>query len=331
MRPDEEVSIRIRPRVHLGLISMHEGGPRRNGGIGFSLQEPGAIVTGTPATKFALVDERELGFGENEATQLRATADEAVAADTLSSNVAIRISGGIRTHVGMGSGTAIRLAVLEVIYVINGRPRPREHLIARSARGGTSGIGINTYFDGGLILDLGVKSGPNGFFPSSSIRPATVPTALPRLAMPEWPMCLCLPRSIRPKSQNEELDFFKRTAPVDPAASFRAAYDALFGIYAAVADADHEAFCRAVTSIQHTTWKNAEWREYGVQLERLRDDLACLGADCVGMSSLGPMLFCLGDPTILDEVVRRQDALDCKIVRTVPDNAGRVVLQARHA
>jgi beta-ribofuranosylaminobenzene 5'-phosphate synthase len=149
--------------------------------------------------------------------------------------------------------------------------------------------------------------------------------------MPEWPLCLCVPRSIRAKSQDEELDFFQRTAPLDPASSFRAAYDALFGIYAAVADADYEAFCRAVTSIQHTTWKNAEWHEYGASLGQLRDDLARIGTDCVGMSSLGPMLFCLGNPTTLDEVVRRQDALDCEIVRTAPGNAGRVVLRARHA
>ena len=308
VRSDEEVSIRIRPRVHLGLISMHEGGPRRNGGVGFSLQEPGAIVTGTPATTFALVDERERGFGEREATQLRAVVDEAVATDALPSNVAIRISGGIEPTSVWDRELPYASQSSKCYTSLKERPQPRQHLVARSARGGTSGIGINTYFEGGLILDLGVRSGLSGFFPSSSIRPVTLPTALPRLAMPEWPCVSCIPRNIRPKSQSEELDFFKRTAPVDPAASFRAAYDALFGIYAAVADADHGAFCQAVTSIQHTTWKNAEWREYRMPLARLRDDLACIGADCVGMSSLGPMLFCLGD---FRDLGRRCPATGC--------------------
>jgi beta-ribofuranosylaminobenzene 5'-phosphate synthase len=222
------------------------------------------------------------------------------------------------THIGMGSGTAIRLAVLEALYLINGSPRPREHLVARSGRGGTSGIGINTYFNGGLILDVGIRSGTTCFLPSSRSRPALSPLALPPLAMPDWPLCLCVPRSIRPKSQNDEVEFFQRTLPLDPSASFRAAYDALFGIYAAAADADREAFCRAVDAMQRTTWKDAEWREYGEPLKGLRDGLAGIGVDCVGMSSLGPMLFCLGEVTALDEVVRRQDALDCKIVRPCP-------------
>ena len=76
--------------------------------------------------------------------------------------------------------------------------------------------------------------------------------------------------------------------------------------------------------MQRTTWKDAEWREYG---EAARNGCATIsrdiGVDCVGMSSLGPMLFCLGEITaLLDEVVRQQDALDCKIVRTAPRQCG---------
>jgi beta-ribofuranosylaminobenzene 5'-phosphate synthase len=149
--------------------------------------------------------------------------------------------------------------------------------------------------------------------------------------MPDWPLCLCLPRLIRPKSQDEELEFFQRTLPLRRTASFRAAYDALFGIYAAIADRDRQAFCKAVASMQRTAWKNAEWREYGAPLKRLRDDLASIGVDCVGMSSLGPMLFCFGDATSLNEVVRHQDALDCDVIVTTPDNAGRVLSKVRHA
>jgi beta-ribofuranosylaminobenzene 5'-phosphate synthase len=331
VRPDVEVSIRIRPRLHLGLISMHEGGPRRNGGIGFSVQAPEGIVTATPAAVFALADERRRGLTPSEVTQLRDMVDQAVAFDTLSSNVAVQIAGALQTHIGMGSGTALRLAVLEALYALNERPQPRGDLVVRSGRGGTSGVGINTYFQGGLILDLGIKSGTPGFLPSSACRPAALPIALPALTMPDWPLCLCVPRNIRPKSQHEEFEFFQRTLPLHPIASFRAAYDALFGIYAAVAERDREAFCKAVASMQRTSWKEAEWREYGPPLERLRDDLVRIGAECVGMSSLGPMLFCFGDAATLDEIALRQDALECDVVRTAPDNEGRGLVQAQYA
>jgi hypothetical protein len=43
------------------------------------------------------------------------------------------------------------------------------------------------------------------------------------------------------------------------------------------------------------------------------------------------MLFCLGDAATLDEIALRQDALECEVVCTVPDNQGRVLLQAQHA
>jgi beta-ribofuranosylaminobenzene 5'-phosphate synthase len=145
--------------------------------------------------------------------------------------------------------------------------------------------------------------------------------------MPNWPPCLCVPRNIRSKSQTEELDFFERTLPLHSIASFRAAYHALFGIYAAVADADREAFCKAVAVMQRTTWKKAEWREYDLPLKRLHDQLVRIGADCVGMSSLGPMLFCLGSSTTLDNIVHRRDVLDCDIFRTAPDNTGRAIMQ----
>jgi beta-ribofuranosylaminobenzene 5'-phosphate synthase len=197
---DDEISIRIRPRLHLGLISMHEGGPRRNGGIGFSVASPEGVVTARPASTFAVVDMRGQGLVASEIAQLHGMVDEAAAADGLLSSVVVRLDGDIRTHVGMGSGTAIRLAILEALYIVNGQARSREYLIGRSGRGGTSGVGINTYFHGGLVLDLGTKSGPADFLPSSSSSPRTPPMALPPLTMPNWPLCLCVPRSVRPKS-----------------------------------------------------------------------------------------------------------------------------------
>ena len=114
--------------------------------------------------------------------------------------------------------------------------------MASSGRGGTSGIGVNSYFDGGLICDLGRKGGGR-FAPSSQAGTAPTALALPSVRMPDWPILLCLPKSLQPKTQAEEIDFFARTAPIPAPASYETSYVGLFELYAAAAEIDFAAFC----------------------------------------------------------------------------------------
>jgi len=223
----------------------------------------------------------------------------------------------------MGSGTAIRLAVLEALYAINGKSATRDQLVLRSGRGGTSGVGVTTYFEGGFVLDLGRSNDGSAFRPSSLGSESPSPTTLPPLAMPDWPVLLCFPREIATKSQKEEIEFFERTAPLAPADSFQAAYEAVFGMYAAVAEKDRLSFCHAVEAMQQCAWKAAEWQHHDPWLSRLGDRLRGLGVDCCGMSSLGPLLFCLGESAVLHEVMHSQAFPDCDMMLTGPITEGR--------
>jgi beta-ribofuranosylaminobenzene 5'-phosphate synthase len=322
---DDGVVVEVQPRVHLGLISMHAGAIRRNGGIGFAVAAPNARISIRRSNDLQVVDERRFAFSGSEIAQLEDTVRRAMVEDELRFGADVRITGELRTHVGMGSGTALRLGILEGIYTLYSIAAERERLIKRSRRGGTSGVGINTYFSGGLVLDLGIPQDGAAYGPSSRANPTRPPIALPALEIPEWSLCLCVPRSIRPKTQEEEVEFFARTAPLSPEASFRAAYEALFNLYASAAEADYIAFCGAVDAMQRTEWKAKEWYEYGATLNALRVNLSSLGARCVGMSSLGPMLVCFGDPSRLCEIPRHADALDCDVISTIPRNRGRSI------
>jgi beta-ribofuranosylaminobenzene 5'-phosphate synthase len=308
---------------------MHAGAVRRNGGIGFAVAAPNAIISSISLSKdLQIIDERRFTFSGSEIAQLEDTVRRAMVEDELGFGADVRIAGDLRTHVGMGSGTALRLGILEGIYTLHGIAAERGHLIRRSRRGGTSGVGINTYFSGCLVLDLGVPQDGAGYGPSSRANPMRSPIALPALEIPEWSLCLCVPRSIRPKTPEEEVEFFARTAPLGPEASFRAAYEALFNVYASVAETDYMAFCSAVDAMQQTEWKAKEWHEYGASLTALRINLMSLGAHCVGMSSLGPMLFCFGDPSRLSEIARHGETLDCDIISTQPTNRGRSITRS---
>ncbi|MER8592815.1 hypothetical protein NKH33_14545 [Mesorhizobium sp. M1182] len=320
-----DLRIEVSPRIHLGLISMHDGAVRKNGGIGFSVAGPAATIELKAADQLRVRDNRSHPFNRAEIDQVLAAMGHLLSSEQLATTADVLIAGAFRTHVGMGSGTAIRLAITEGLHLLDERAPSRQQLVERSGRGGTSGIGVSTYFSGGMVLDLGAVNDGSPFVPSSRISAGRSPTTLPCLEMPKWPLCLCVPESIPSKTQEEEAEFFARTAPLTAAASYRASYEALFHAYASVAEANYRGFCSAVEAMQETDWKACEWREYGEPLQALRRSLRRLGVDCVGMSSLGPMLFCFGSPAVLNTIVREQKSLDCHTFQTMPNNCGRMI------
>jgi beta-ribofuranosylaminobenzene 5'-phosphate synthase len=305
---------------------MHEGGPRKNGGIGFSIEDPTAIVGVQSSGQLTIRDERLKPLGQLELNELVRDVEIILIENELDP-AAITIAGSVQTHMGMGSGTAMRLAILEALFTLNGFSCSKSELVEQSRRGGTSGVGVASYFTGGMILDLGRPGDGLPSFPSSqSDRRLAPATTLPMLEMPNWPLCVCVPTNVRAKTQQEEVDFFARVLPLNIEDSYRSCYEAVFGIYASVKDRDYEAFCRAIISMQTTAWKALEWNEYGDALQSLKRNLESLGVDCVGMSSLGPSLFCFAPPKILRRLVETQSSLNCEIIQTRPNNAGRVLL-----
>ncbi|CAA7614364.1 Beta-ribofuranosylaminobenzene 5'-phosphate synthase family [Magnetospirillum sp. LM-5] len=297
-----------------------------NGGIGFSVEAPLARLDISAADRTAICDSRPVPMGADEQAQLIKGISHFADMHKIVQGVHIEITGAMRTHVGMGSATALRLGSIEGLAKLNGLQLPRDALIKASGRGGTSGIGINSYFEGGMICDLGRAADGARHAPSSIVLSAHSPLALPMIEMPPWPILLCIPRAIVPKSQIEEIAFFSRTAPLPAPASFKACYIALFGIYAAVRERNYTAFCDGIDAMQDTDWKRAERAEYGDTLAGVSTVLRANGADCVGMSSLGPMLFCFAPAQRMAALVAAAHVLDCDSYLTVPANQGREVI-----
>ena len=304
---------------------MHEGAPRINGGIGFALDGPMAKIVVRDAAQLAIYDDRRRPMSPSELAQHVKLLKLFVSKHSLTRQAEFRINGEMGTHVGMGSATAIRLGTIESLALLNGWQISKDELVAASGRGGTSGIGVNTYFDGGLICDLGRTNDGQAFAPSSQVIPTRLPLTLPSVTMPSWPMLLCIPRVIVPKTQQDEIAFFERTTPLSQAASFEATYVALFEIYAAAVESNYEGFCRGIVHMQQTAWKQAERQEYGDLLRELTEQLMDVGADCVGMSSLGPMLFCFAKLERLAAITDIAAVMGCDVHRTQPSNRGRKV------
>ena len=319
------VSIKVYPRVHIGLLSMHIDAPRMNGGIGFSVKAPIAKLDIYAAERTEICDNRLNPMGMDEQAQLLRAIRTFADRHRILQNVHIKITGGMRTHVGMGSATAIRLGSIEGYAILNGLQLTRDALTKASGRGGTSGVGVNSYFEGGMICDLGRASNGAPHAPSSIVYSPPPPLALPMIEMPSWPVLLCIPRAIPPKTQLEEIAFFSRATPLPASASFKACYIALFSLYAAIRECNYTAFCEGVDAMQNTDWKRAECAEYGEGLTKISDALKAHGADCVGMSSLGPMLFCFAPTHRMEVLESIAHMMDCDSYLTTPANQGREV------
>jgi len=295
--PNLKLQLKIKSyhRIHISLIGMNNDGYRINGGVGFSISQPTLICSFNVSSDVEIIDERKNKFTLDEIERLRTTIQECRSTHKLKSAIKCTINGDSSPHSGLGSNTAIYLSCIEAILKLNNFRYDKKVLINLSKRGGTSGIGINTYFNGGFVFDLGIKSDNNLLHPSSiGYRNGVIPTVLFNGNSPDWPIGFCIPKQIETKTEDEEINFFKKICPIDKSLVHEILYESTYGIAASIIEGDYKTFCNAVNKIQKTKWKLLERSLYGHRLIEIENALLKLGADCVGMSSLGPGLFFTG-------------------------------------
>jgi beta-ribofuranosylaminobenzene 5'-phosphate synthase len=321
----EKLTFVVHSRLHLTLLGMHAGEYRMNGGIGFSIKSPCSQLVFTKSDKFEIDDLRSRPINLAEQERLSFILETERVKKNFDIAFKVSIEGNMLTHSGFGSGTAITLACVEVLYLLNDYPTTQEMLIQASGRGGTSGVGIYTYFDGGGVFDLGKPIDRTKHLPSSLVESRYLPLLLDQFVMPEWDIGICIPRNIPNKSQTEEQEFFKRVCPISANSVYETTYHTLFGLYAALKENNKAAFCAAIKAIQGCMWKRLEREEYGQGLMDLETSLYLCGAEAVGMSSLGPSLFFLAEN--VNDVIVKMNALfvDCELFVTQPENQGRIV------
>lgn len=322
-----KASIKIKARIHITLIGMNQSGYRINGGCGFAIMEPSLKISFTSSKSFAISDNRKVSLSADEINRLHHIITIEKDLHNFKNNINIEIIGDMLSHYGFGSGTAIRLACLEALYLANQISPEQEQLILSSGRGGTSGIGINTYFKGGFVVDLGKKDNQDRHAPSHNSEDRTdLPLLMQQIHMPEWDVGICIPLSIPNKTETEERAFFGKTCPIQSKDVYETLYHSIFGIYSAVREHDKFIFCQAIKKIQQCTWKLAERLEYGSRLTHIEDLLYSCGAQAVGMSSLGPSLYFLADDIVSVIEKMGQTNSDCQLILSKASNEGRHII-----
>jgi beta-ribofuranosylaminobenzene 5'-phosphate synthase len=93
----------------------------------------------------------------------------------------VRVTNGVDPHTGLGSKTAILLALGRAASILSGRRLSGASIAQLLGRGGTSGIGVHCFSRGGLVWDAGHVFSEKGCFAPSSSSLAQPPKAILRL------------------------------------------------------------------------------------------------------------------------------------------------------
>ena len=289
------VIIRTPSRVHVTLIDMHGGSGRVDGGIGITLDEPGMLLEAELAPALFI-------SGGDPALQERV---RGIATDVLQKigaggSVAITIRSSYPSHVGLGSGSQLGLAVARAIAELHGRHLPVKELAKLVGRGGTSGIGTAAFEYGGFIVDGGHHFGTGGektdFRPSAASRGVSPPPVIARHDFPsDWRILLAIPEVPAGANGKRETDIFRNHCPVPLDEVRELSHEVLMRMLPGIASRDLDLFGSSVNAVQRLGFKKVELSLQPAQVTGLLDVLRGAGAAGAGLSSFGPTVYAIGD------------------------------------
>lgn len=288
-------------RLHFGFQNLSLAHERLYGSLGVALDSPRVVVEADPADTVRC-----------DHVQARTYAERAVELLGVS-GADVTVEATLPSHVGLGSGTQLALAVLAAVAAVHGeQPRVRERA-PKLGRGGRSGVGVAAFERGGFVLDAGH---PTERFTAD--RPPrgewSVPDVAARHAVPgDWRFVVALPDADPGRSGDGEDESMRSVVErADPAIADEIATVVTRRVLPAVAAGDQETFGAAVAEIGRL---NGAWyadEQGGVYRPPIGDVVAELDGSPpisgAGQSSWGPAVY--GVTTRADAEAAREAAHD---------------------
>jgi beta-ribofuranosylaminobenzene 5'-phosphate synthase len=322
---EQRVIIEAPSRLHLGLIDLNGALGRVDGGIGIALDHPRTVIEACRTRNLTV-----LGGDEESNARAGRAAEAVISRFGLRGAAQIVIHEAPPGHRGLGSGTALSLAVARAICELHGLSVKAGELAKIVGRGGTSGIGTAAFESGGFILDGGHAFGTHGekmdFRPSSAsvgIDPAPV---IARHHFPEdWQIHIIIPSLDRLVSGGLEEKIFRESCPVPIGEVRETCHEVVMRMLPGIVENDIELFGAAVNRIQELGFKRLEISRQPPLVPALIAGLKEAGAPCAGMSSFGPAVFAITESGFTDPEREVRDILgdiSCRILRTKANNHG---------
>ncbi len=278
------IKITTPSRLHMTLIDMNASRGRVDGSIGLTLNKPVISIT---AEKSDIIEVT----GSSEHAQRMKNSASVLLPEHL--GIHINIEKDYPSHIGMGSGTQATLAAGMAVNMLYDLGLNAYDIAVKVGRGGTSGIGVAAFENGGFILDGGHKfSEKKAFLPSAASRLPPAPVML-RRDFPDWDIVIAIPQQ-KGASMINEVNIFQTQCPVPLREIEQLSHVILMQLLPALFEEDMEAFGRSINIIQELGFKK---REVGLQpvskvlMKIFREE----GAYGAGMSSFGPAVYAFGE------------------------------------
>lgn len=301
--------LRAFPRLHLGLIDCGAATRRIFGGVGVAVDAPTTEIRCQQSAAFsvsyvgAAVDARTKTDVERVVTRYRTQFGLPA--------VNLIIAKSPPEHVGLGSKTALLLSIATVLANADARALPPASLTQLTGRGGTSGIGVHSFFTGGWVADAGHRRDRTAsLLPSSRQAPTDRPPALfSHPVSEEWAFHLLLPTGVA-RSGDAEAQFFGSACPIPDNEVLTVISIVYHSLLPAIVEDDLDAVADSLLDLRRTGFKH---REITAQSSAVTNTLRLLDDARIPatMSSMGPVVVA---------ITRHDDGTAAKTVRDIAEH-----------
>ncbi len=323
-------------RLHLTLIDLNGIYGRIDGGVGITIENPCLSIEAESASD----NEVEINFSnsslqipdlvEDYTLKIEKSTRNMVDALNIDNGFKFTVNSAYPPHSGLGSGTQLSLAVAKLVSKMNNYDLKAVDLAKIVGRGGTSGIGVESFENGGFIIDGGHKSIDKSSFLPSSASHVSPPPIIARYDFPlDWKIILVIPNVERGVSGAKEVDAFQNFCPISLDEVEKLSHLLLMKLMPAVVESDLDSFGTAVNNIQDIGFKKIENKLQNPIIGKIINDLKIAGAAGVGMSSFGPTLYAVTDTNEKDIVGAANDSINDiggEIITTCAQNSGAKLL-----
>ncbi len=273
------VEVSTPSRLHCGMLAFGEGALRQFGGLGIMIDRPRVRLRISMADRFEVQGpcaDRVAHFARLATTATRGEP-----------TVSVEVFEAPPSHVGLGSGTQLALAVAAGIAALQGRPRDDVVQLGQCVRRGKrSSVGMHGFAGGGMILEGGKR------------RDESVGPLITRVALPEtWRFVLLLPRGSSGLSGTAEEHAITCLPPVPTQVTAEMCRILLIELLPAAIEADFDAFADRLEQfgkLAGSCFASAQGGTYATgQAAESVEILRGLGARGIAQSSWGPGVFCV--------------------------------------